>query len=405
MNEELKQAIEFVKGLEAKFKGAASQEELKGVTDQIAEFKTSIEKLNESVKDNEALVQVVKSLQSQIDGISQLAQGRMGEEKVITLEQELKGYEDLLKKAQNGDVAKVTIELKAAAPMVGSAYFDGNNNDFANATRVKNIRQKPLVVLPFVTSRPTTLPESIFVEESSRTDAAEFYAEGGATPQGDRKFKIVRKPLVKVGEYFKIAKEKLTDFAWLQSWVNSDLVASIDRKADAQMYGGTAESGVKYAGILSIATLIDAAKVGTTRIANANQWSCLAFAAGVVKNEGFTDVTRILVNPLDWAVMTAQMTEAQISLVAQKLGVMPDAIQTSPVVTAGTFLMGDFSVAEREYKNGVTLEIFNQNEDDAIKDLVMVKGSARHSFHISENDYKCFAKGTYSTIIAALTAA
>lgn len=403
MNEELKQAIEFVKGLEAKFKGAATQEELKGVTDKIAEFKTSIEKLNESVKDNEALVQLVKSLQSQIDGISQLAQGRMGEEKTLTVEQELKGHEDMLKKAQAGSNA--SFELKAAAPMVGSTFFNGNINDFSMANGATMVRQKPLAVLPFVTSRPVNGGESFYVQESARTEGEGFYAEGTAAGQSDITFDVVRKPMLKVGHFVKVAKEKLSDIPWLAALIQTDLIQAVERKADTQMYSGTASAGVSYDGLTAIATNVDATKVGTDRIANANEFDVLNYVMGIIENESYGTVNRILVNPVDYAKMVAKMKESQNGVVGLGLGVDPKIIAKSAKITAGTFLMGDFSMAEREYNSGVTVEIFNQNEDDAKKDLVMIKATARHTFFVKSVNYKCFAKGSFSTIITALTAA
>lgn len=405
MNEEIKSALEFVKGLENELKNAAKADELKAIAAKVEEYGTTLTTLAEKAKDNETQLLAVKGIQSQIDSLSQLIQGKSDGQKELSVEQELKSYEDILKKAQSGEQGKATIEIKAAAPMVGSTFFSGNINDFTNANGATLQRQKPLAVLPSVTSRPVAGGESFYVEETARTEGAAFTAEGAAATQGDRTYSVVRKPMLKVSEYVKIAKEKLSDIPWLAALIQTDLVNSIERKADTQMYSGTASAGVSYDGITAIATNVDATKVGTDRIANANEFDVLNYVIGIVENESYGTVNRILVNPVDYAKMVAKMKESQNGVVGLGLGVDPSIIGKSAKVTAGTFLMGDFSMAEREYNNGVTVEIFNQNEDDAIKDLVMVKATARHTFFVKSVNYKCFAKGTFSTIIAALTAA
>jgi len=348
-----------------------------------------------------------KGIQMQLDSMSELAQGKIeGEQKDVSLELQLKAFQADLDRianpAEKGTAMK--IELKAAGNMIGSTYFNGNPLDFANATKFGDIRQKPLMLLPMIPSTPIMGGESFYVEETSRTDGAAFRAEGSAAAQGDIKYSIVRKPLYEVSEFIKVAKNKINDIGWLASKIQRDLYARIERKSDDQMYTGTASAGVTYDGISAIAKALTATEVGTTRIPAATEFSVMNWAFAYIQNVAYADPTAIFVNPIDYAVMVSKMPTSQAETIKMGLTFDISKIKASPKITAGTFLIGDFTQAEREYANGITVETFNQNEDDAKNGLVMLLATGRHSFFVKDVNKACFAKGTFASLITALTA-
>lgn len=405
--DEFKQLLAQVDELKTKvLEGKATAEQLTAAQDEIAELKTTIQALEEKSKENEQHVLLIKGIQAQLDGMASFAQGKIeGEQKEQSLEMQLKSFQaDLDRVATQKDTA-MKIELKAAGNMVGSTYFNGNPLDFANATKFGDIRQKPLMLLPIVPSTPITGGESFYVEETSRTDGAAFRAEGASASQGDIKYSIVRKPLYEVSEFIKVAKNKINDIGWLASKIQRDLYARIERKSDDQMYTGTASAGVTYDGISVIAKALTATEVGATRIPGATEFSVLNWAYAYIQNAAYTDPTAIFVNPVDYAVMVSKMPTSQSETIKMGLTFDISKIRPSAKVTAGTFLLGDFSQAEREFTNGITVETFNQNEDDAKNGLIMLLATGRHSFFVKDVNKACFAKGTFSVLITALTAA
>jgi len=83
-----------------------------------------------------------------------------------------------------------------------------------------------------------------------------------------------------------------------------------------------------------------------------------------------------------------------------------DGVQIIPttLVTAGTYLVGDFSKASVLYKQGVTIEI-GYNADNFVKNFKTIRAELRAVCAVENNDRTAFVKGTFATDKAALETA
>jgi HK97 family phage major capsid protein len=73
-------------------------------------------------------------------------------------------------------------------------------------------------------------------------------------------------------------------------------------------------------------------------------------------------------------------------------------------ITAGNFLMGDFTKFGLFMYRNLSLQTYDQNEDDVLKDYLTVAGSLRAISRLKTPEATAFVKGTFSTAITALQA-
>jgi len=76
-------------------------------------------------------------------------------------------------------------------------------------------------------------------------------------------------------------------------------------------------------------------------------------------------------------------------------------IVENPGVTAGDYVIGDFSKAIFYQREGINIMVGWEN-DDFTKNLVTIIGELRGNLYISENNEGAFVKGDFATDIAAL---
>jgi HK97 family phage major capsid protein len=71
-------------------------------------------------------------------------------------------------------------------------------------------------------------------------------------------------------------------------------------------------------------------------------------------------------------------------------------------MAAGTFLLGDFTKYGLFMYRNLSLQTYDQNEDDALKDWLTIAGSLRAISRLKTPEIPAFVKGTFSTAITAL---
>jgi HK97 family phage major capsid protein len=71
-------------------------------------------------------------------------------------------------------------------------------------------------------------------------------------------------------------------------------------------------------------------------------------------------------------------------------------------ITQDEFLIGDFSKAKAFVRDELAIRIYDQNEDDAIRNRATVTGNIRLAFRIKNQTKAAFVKGDFTTAISAL---
>lgn len=204
-------------------------------------------------------------------------------------------------------------------------------------------------------------------------------AAAAAKPQSDRDWVKTVVPITKIAHYYKVPEEYLADIPWMQTEITGVGVEELLAKEDTLFLTNTGAG--EFAGLnqtfnsTAYSTPSELADIFTGANRAANNYDVLVAALTQLGklNKMATD---ILVAPADFAklLLTKDLDNNYIfgapnAAIPNVLGVR---INTHTAVTADKFFVGDFSKVKVPVRAGLSVRFYDQNEDDAIKNLVTV---------------------------------
>lgn len=401
--------------------------EVKHFTDALKEMQNALDKnIEQKLKaqaDNDAAA--VKSLNekiaehnAQIEALAKKSNEIKTEQKAISSEEalynSLKEQADYFKSMVGTKKDSVTIGMKAfqkkdATTMLTSSYdgIFGLTTFDPSIARVP--RRKPFL-RQIVNSFPVTSLLHQWAEESvmARQGDAATTSEGSLKSQISQGWYEDSKKVEKITAFTKASKESLSDISILMSEIQSDLLYRVNNKLDLQILDGD-NSSPNLAGILGYAPSFDIAGTvlvgGTT---NANEFDVIRAAAWQIEaaGEGEFLPNYVIVNPI-------QAAKMDLTKISDGTYIMPPfasangqqiagiTVLTNSAITAGDFLVGDFSRSNLGIREDVNIQIGFEN-DDFTKNLVTMLAEVRAVHYIKSNHVGAFVKGTFSTAIAAI---
>lgn len=230
-------------------------------------------------------------------------------------------------------------------------------------------------------------------------------AEGAAKTQEDFDVNEKSAKVEKVTAYTKVSLEMLDDVDFIKAEIENNLMELIALKADSQILLGNG-STPNLNGIVTTATAYSAGSFAD-QILSANHFDALLSAVTQVAVGNF-NVTDIVLNPVDYALMlsakssTAEYVNSQLFVLQNgKATFMGIPIVTNNGVTAGSFLVGDFSKANVRVRKAATMSMGYEN-DDFTKNLITILAEARLVVYVPVVHYGAFVYGTFSSAIDAL---
>jgi HK97 family phage major capsid protein len=175
-------------------------------------------------------------------------------------------------------------------------------------------------------------------------------------------------------------------------------------KVDDQVLTG-AGTGTNLTGIMTNATAF-AAGAFALNVVLPNNGDVLRVAINQVMINLF-DPNYIVLNPSDAAQMDLDKTTSGVYVLRPFTNVDGTVISGIPVitntgVTAGSFLVGDFTKSGVRFKEGLTINVGYEN-DDFTKNFVTILAETRLVHRVKSNHYGAFVKGVFSTAITAIT--
>jgi HK97 family phage major capsid protein len=251
-----------------------------------------------------------------------------------------------------------------------------------------------------------------WAEQSARDGGAGNTAEGAAKTQADFDIVEANKLVEKITAYTKVSKEALADIKFLNREINNDLVSLIEAKLDTDLYGGSGTTPVikgitTYAPTISLTSTPFATAGGG--VPNANHLDVLRAAKYTVE-AAFFQPNYIVLHPVDVARIDMLKSSTGEYLLHQAAGQFAFKsfyglpIIESTVVTAGTFLVGDFSKSNLGIREEINISVGYEN-DDFTKNLVTILAEMRAVHYIKTNHVNAFVKGTFATVISAMATA
>lgn len=238
-------------------------------------------------------------------------------------------------------------------------------------------------------------------------DGADFYVvrdsggEGGPTsvahsavkPQSDRDWVKTVVPITKIAHYYKVPEEYLADIPWMQTEITGVGVEELMAKEDTLFLTNSAAG--EFKGLnqtfnsTAYSTPSELADIFTGANRAANRYDVLVAAITQLAKLNKT-ASGILVAPADFAklLLTKDLNNNYVFgppnvALPNVLGV---AIHMHTAVTADKFFVGDFTKVKIPVKAGLSVRFYDQNESDAIYNLVTVVIEERVSIAADRDD-------------------
>ena len=350
-------------------------EELKTLGAVTAETKTAIELLSKRIDDMDAEAQ------------RKAAEGKR-ESKPWT--HQLK-ESDSVQRFLRGESDKAKFEVKDLNIFDRKDFTAASSAGFATSG-VYQIDRTPGIVLEarrrvhpqdIIPSRPTSLAYVDFVKVNAAIEDAS--PQGGETEtkfENTTTVNTTSRKIETIATFIKASKQALSDWSELEGYLTGSLFYAVQKKIGQQVYAGAGTANY-LRGLVVEATafntaLLPSASVGWTKI------DAIAAAAQQVDVAEEEPANFVMLNPSDaWDIRRTKDDEGRY-LIGQPTSNAPFSlwglnVVESTVVTAGTFLVGSTSPVAAEIRNrqGITVEMFNQNEDDVIKNVVTIRAEAR----------------------------
>lgn len=373
--------------------------------EQIAEFKEQMSKdRNEQFKQLNA---VLKEQGLAIKKLSESEKKSISNNK--TLGEYLNENKEALTKLKN-ERGTIQFEVqKAPGTMTIAGNVSGGNIPVEDRMEGLNtIPSRQVRLLDIMSSRSTTSNVVSWVYQANKDGSAGQTAEAGAKNQIDYDLVVNSESIKKTTAYIKVSTEMLDDIEWIESEINAELLRELLKAVENTSYSGDG-LGQNHNGLITVASSFAAGTLAGT-VDNANEVDVLAAAATQIQiaQEGGATPNYILMNPLDVYAMKSYKVSAtdrryveRVQMVGSNLLMDGIRIIETTLVTAGKYLIGDFTKAISVQRSAIKFDIGVEN-DDFTKNLRTILAEWRGATIVKNNDRSALVYGDFATDKATL---
>lgn len=243
---------------------------------------------------------------------------------------------------------------------------------------------RSLRLLEVIPQGTTTSNTVHYTRELAWTNNAAETPEGTQKPESSLTFEPVDCPVRTIAHFIKVSKQVLDDAPQLESYIDRRMRYGVQYRLENQIINGP--GGQNLSGMLQSgnSTLL-AAESGNNGFDVANR---MKYA--IINGEYMADY--FLINPLDWGAMerlkvsaTDERYVGQAGPVSYLANGLIPMLWGVPVIASNTVPQGTligFSAEAMTYwsRQGTTVEIFDQNQDDVEKNLLTIRAELRGAF-------------------------
>lgn len=231
--------------------------------------------------------------------------------------------------------------------------------------------------------------DAYVIRDGGGEGAPTSVAAGAAKPQSDRDWVKTIVPITKIAHYYKVPEEYLMDIPWMQSEISGVGVEELMYLEDTKFL--TNSAGGEFLGLNQTfnSTAFSAPASLSGSIFDANNYDALV-AAWTQLRVLKSNATGVLLNPIDYAAMILTKDTNGMYVFGAPNQNIPNLFG-SPIiphttVTSDKYFLGDFTKLVVGQRAGLSVRFYDQNEDDAIKNLVTVVIEERITFAADRND-------------------
>jgi hypothetical protein len=416
-----KQLKEFTDGLNKKFDDVLAQVGKKADSEKITEQLKSLQDEVAKMVPSEQMEKAQKQL-DELDNVVQSYKTNFTKEGQETVQQQLKRL------LQSDDYKKAIKDkrphelLVKANELTTSNSFTETNGPVIQRLYEPGIVSAPVRATPIwntITKSAISTDYAIMTERSSQTIGATAtnIAEAGVFGQSYSGYTTYKFGVHKIGEYFKISAEKLEDWEYVRGEVMDQLMNNIPYIRETKFLTGY-DASINWSGLINTTSAVAktfAKPTGLDAVSFANNFDVIKAAALQVRlgNTSLTgkkgyNANICLLNPVD--LTNLKYVKDQNGNYVRPLWVsgdmMVDGVRLVECddITAGTFLIGDFTQAKAWVNRALTIKMFDQNDTDPIYDLITFTASHRLAFGVGATRAYAFVYGTFADAISKIVA-
>ena len=328
--------------------------------------------------------------------------------KEVPLNKLLSDNKDALAKLKGSTNSSDNVKMTLKA--VGDMSIAGNTTgQIPQADRnpvIGDVKSRAIKLMDLVTigSIGSNLKEWMYV--ANEEGAAGATGEGLIKNQIDFEILIGSQKVEKITAYITITDEMLDDVEQIRTLINNKLTVELNKALEQGVFDGSGVSPILN-GIDTVATTF-AAGVFASTVDNANEVDVLQVASNQIEIADQDMATAILMHPSDvTSLLLTKMSSTdkryveRLQMIAGTLSFDGIPVVKTTLVTQGEFLMGDFSKASVDFKQGVTIEV-GYNADNFVKNYKTIRAEVRAVCYVENNDRTAFVKGVFATAQAAL---
>lgn len=259
---------------------------------------------------------------------------------------------------------------------------------------LRHIRDLGLRVVPM-----GAMQDTFVVRDAAGEGAPTAVAAGAAKPQSDRDWVKTVVPITKLAHYYKVPEEYLDDIGWMQDEITGVGVEELLALEDSKILTASSSS-TQFAGLNQTfnSTAFDISSSSLyNSVASANNWDALVAAwtqLRVLKSYA----TGAILHPYDYALMVLAKasTAGQYQFGTNLTDVLGATIMPHTAVTSDKFFLGDFTKVKIGVRKPLSVRIFDQDQDDAIKNLVTIVIEERITMAADRADRIIYGDFSYS---------
>lgn len=410
---------EFLAAMDAKMEAfktgvsADSKKELDGIREELKKAQDAYEKATDSAEAQKALYE---KLEEKFDKLIAKA-GRAGGgapqvktfstelgEKLVEAKSKLEAY----KSEKKG--FSLELESKAVGDMAAGNLTGTSGTYFVRPDYVPGVSALPyesVHVRDLLPKGSTTSNTVRYVRDMGGEGGAGMTAQGTTKSQVDRDLQIFDAPVRKITTYFRIPEEMIEDIDYMQSFLVNIGLEEVMLTEDNQILYGDG-TGQNLSGFNTLGTAFAA---GTSVIgASANEFDVIGAAKKQLRVAKFGGPLFALVSPVNYYDLRYKRKDTTNNYIFQapSLNPMSGALQADGVtilehtaVTAGDFFVFAPRAAQVVDRKGTSVRFFDQDQDNAIKNLVTVVIEKRLAMPVYFPG--SIIRGAFATAITDLT--
>lgn len=340
--------------------------------------------------------------------IQVVSEGNMGSE----MRKAFEANKDALANYKNARTP-ISFELKSVGNIGANSNISVSGTPaFAHGGALSEPGRKPYEMrhVRDLGMRVVNLPagmDTFVIRDAGGEGAPTAVTAGSAKPQSDRDWVKTVVPITKIAHYYKVPEEYLMDIAWMQDEITGVGVEELLGVEDSLMLTASASS-TQFAGLNQSfnSTAFSAPASLALAIEAANNYDVLVAAWTQLRNLK-SNATAVVLHPSDYAklILTKDTTGSYVFGAPNQAipNLFGAPIVPHTAVTSDKYYLGDFSKVKVGVRAGLSVRFFDQDQDDAIRNLVTIVIEERITMAADRADRIIY--GDFSSDAAALETA